>query len=89
MSRGGGEDDHEGPGEHPEEEHGGAVGVRRDSPGNIKPCLVFCENALMCKVQRALVEFAENDNTFDLKELLDVILEDLELKSASSSCTRS
>ena len=43
----------------------------------------------MFKVQRALVEFAENDNTFDLKELLDVVLEDLELKSESSSCTRS
>lgn len=47
------------------------------------------ESEEIVQVQRALVEFAENDNTFDLKELLDVILEDLELKSASSSCTRS
>ena len=41
LSRGGGEDDHEGPGDHPEEEHGGAVGVRRDSPGNVDTLLGF------------------------------------------------
>ena len=32
------------------------------------------------KVQRAISEIAKNDNTFDMTELLEVILDDLGLK---------